>query len=64
MTGTAIQVPDTRLSRREATRKYAVNNCGETYTEWNYDTKGGDNACHKSILLTPTPMYRNEWRIN
>jgi hypothetical protein len=36
------------------------------HAEWNYDTNGGDNLCHKSILETKTltPMYKNEWRMN
>jgi hypothetical protein len=27
----------------DVTGKYAVKNCGEASTDWNYDTIGGDN---------------------
>jgi hypothetical protein len=33
---------------RDATRSRAVNNCDETNTERNYNTKESDNFLHKS----------------
>jgi hypothetical protein len=30
---------------RDVTGKCAVRNCGDAYTEWNYDTMGSDNFC-------------------
>jgi hypothetical protein len=42
--------------------KICSKKCGEAYTEYNYDTIGGDNFCHKSIQQTNflTHMYGNE----
>jgi hypothetical protein len=47
---TVIQASDTRLSRIEVTRNYAVKKCGEPYTEWNCDPNAGDIFRHISNL--------------
>jgi hypothetical protein len=51
---------------REITAKYAVTNCDEAFTEWNYGKNEGEDLCHKSIQHPKPlrPMYTIEWRMN
>jgi hypothetical protein len=37
------------VSRREVRVKYALKNYNKAYAEWNYDTNGSENLCHKSL---------------
>jgi hypothetical protein len=42
------------MSPRNVTGKYVVKNCGEEYTEWNFNTSGGGDFC-TNLSNKPSP---------
>jgi hypothetical protein len=48
----AVQTPDIRLSRSDITGKFAVKNCGEACTQWNYDGNGNNKPVACIQILT------------